>query len=254
MYYCLISSLAELSLATDARRIDFSNLRAEISNDLSSKDRKAMELLYTYYDVENLLAALRASDLPHNELGNLSKDQIQAEIKSDETPDEPFVSLLPHAVRSSLDLYLGRVELGEDDEPLHDIERALLMAFYRQCDAQSCRFLKEWAEADRCIRNTVAGEQYAIGEPCSDEKEQSWWSDLQTVMDTEDFVEREHKMDALRWNLADELSQGHYFDIDATLNYVIKLNILQRWAYLNKDFGRERFEAIVKNFTDNISI
>ncbi|MEG0162525.1 MAG: DUF2764 family protein, partial [Mucinivorans sp.] len=74
------------------------------------------------------------------------------------------------------------------------------------------------------------------------------------VISTTDFVEREHKMDALRWDLVDELTEGHYFDIDTVLGYIVCLNILQRWAYLNKEFGRTRFDKIVKSFTEKITI
>lgn len=254
MYYCLISSLSELSLSCDARRINFTTVRAEIAEDLSARDRSAVELLYAYYDVENLLAAMRGSDLPHNELGNLTHEQILAEIEAKGSDDEPFVSLLPWAIRRSLDLYQGRIEADEDAEVISDIERALLMDFYRQCEASKVKFLERWATADRSIRNVAAGAQYAVGSMDEDYKEQSWWAAMSEVLSTVDFVEREHKMDALRWDLAEELSAGHYFDIDAVLAYVVCLNILQRWAYLNKDFGRERFEKIVKNFTDKITI
>lgn len=254
MYYCLISSLAELSLSSDARRIDFTALREQIVEELSARDKLVVELLYAYYDVENLLSALRASDLPHNELGNLTLEQIQMEITAPGTDDEPFVSLLPRAVRQTLDLYQGREEMGEEMEPIADIERALLMDFYRQCESSRSAFIKAWASADRRIRNEIAGVDYAVGELYDDDREQSWWSGLADVLATADFVEREHKMDAVRWDLVDLLTEGHYFDIDAVLGYIIKLNILQRWAYLNKEFGRERFEKIVKNFTEKVTI
>lgn len=254
MYYCLISSLSELSLTSDSRRIDFAAVRGEIAADLSVRDRRAVELLYAYYDVENLLAAMGDSDLPHNELGNLTREQIVAEIAAEGSDDDPFVSLLPSPIRRSLDLYQGRVEADEDTPPISDIERALLLDFYRQCEASGVEFLERWAAADRSIRNLAAGAQYAVGELDEDYKEQSWWVAMSEVLSTTDFVEREHKMDSLRWDLAEELAQGHYFDIDAVLSYVVCMNILQRWAYLNKDFGRERFAKIVKNFTDKVNL
>ncbi|MEG0467464.1 MAG: DUF2764 family protein [Mucinivorans sp.] len=254
MYYCLISSLAELSLATDPSRIDFAQVRADIAGELSASDKKAVELLYTYYDVENLLSAMRGSDLPHNELGNLTREQIEQELTTPGTEDEPFVSLLPGAIRRSLDLYRGRVEVDEDTPKVEDIERALLLDFYRQCESSKVVFLSRWALADRSIRNTIAGSEYAIGQELVDVKEQSWFPALQAVISTTDFVEREHKMDALRWDLVDELTEGHYFDIDTVLGYIVCLNILQRWAYLNKEFGRTRFDKIVKSFTEKITI
>ena len=254
MYYCLIASLAELSLQTDAARIDFAAVRREIADELSARDRRSMELLYGYYDVENLLAALRGSDVPHNELGNLSKEQIEAEIAAEGTDDEPFVSLLPSSIRGALDLYLGRAaQDGDDDEAVERdqmaLERTLLSAFYRECQTSPSAFLRAWADADRTMRNVVAGADAAVGDQPEDYKESSWWAGLEDVLSTKDFVEREHKLDAVRWELTEELAAGRFFDLDALLAYAVKLNILQRWAYLNKQVGRDRFEAMVKKFT-----
>ncbi|MEG0655509.1 MAG: DUF2764 family protein, partial [Mucinivorans sp.] len=120
MYYCLISSLAELSIGQDPRQIDYAAVREEIAQQLSASDARAMALLYTYYDVVNLLSAMRDSDLPHNELGNLSHEEIVAEIAASGTDDEPFVSRLPGAIRGSLDLYQGRSE-SEEPFPVDDI-------------------------------------------------------------------------------------------------------------------------------------
>lgn len=258
MYYCLIASLAELSLQTDAARTDFAALRQEIAGELSARDQKAAELLYGYYDVENLLAALRGSDVPHNELGNFSAAQIAEEVAAEGTDDEPFVSKLPTAVRGALDLYLGRVAVEEDEEQIErdqmSLERGLLAAFYRACEASSSGFLRRWADADRTMRNVVAGADFAVGELSEEYKESSWWAAMDEVLTTKDFVEREHKMDGVRWEVSDELATGHYFDLDAVLSYIVKLNILQRWAYLNKQTGRDRFGAMVKKFTANSTI
>lgn len=258
MYYCLIASLGELSLQTDAARTDFSAIRHEIAGELSVRDAAAVELLYGYYDVENLLAALRGSDVPHNELGNLSKEQIAAEIEAQGTDDEPFVSLLATPIRGALDLYMGRVAVDEDqvqvDRDQMALERGLLGQFYRACEGAKSDFLQNWAAADRTMRNVVAGADFMVGELPEEYKESSWWAGMEEVLATKDFVEREHKMDAVRWDLSDELAADHYFDLDAVLSYIVKLNILERWAYLNKQTGRDRFGAMVQKFTANSTI
>lgn len=258
MYYCLIASLSDLSLQTDVARTDFSAIRREIGGELSARDRAAVELLYGYYDVENLLAVLRGSDVPHNDLGNLSKEQIAAEIAAQGTDDEPFVSLLAAPLRGALDLYLGRVELDEEQQQIDRdqmaLERGLLGQFYRACESSSSGFLSQWATADRTMRNVLAGADFMVGELYEEYKETSWWGGMEEVLGTKDFVEREHKLDAVRWELSDELAAGHYFDLDAVLSYIVKLNILQRWAYLNKTTGRERFGAMVQKFTANTEI
>ncbi|MFI3298953.1 MAG: DUF2764 family protein [Rikenellaceae bacterium] len=260
MYYTLIASLEPYTLKTDTQSVNLLEVRSEVFENLSVKDRTEVELLYAFYDIENLLGQLTSSNIPHNPLGNLSAEQIAEEIaqspQSDQERDEPFVSSLPVSVRYGLDLVKGRVVI--EDEPaleygLHDIEKLLLSNFYEACNNSRNKYLKIWAEIDREIREVVAGEVIA-GD--GDATEEWWWAQLQGVIKTEDFVEREHKMDELRWDIAQNLIEpmgidgfSHEFDLSAVLSYLTKLNILQRWANLSKEIGRVRFEEMVGSFT-----
>lgn len=45
--------------------------------------------------------------------------------------------------------------------------------------------------------------------------------------------EAERSLDLARWNFLEELSFGHYFDLDFLIIYAYKLLILQRWERIN---------------------
>jgi hypothetical protein len=47
------------------------------------------------------------------------------------------------------------------------------------------------------------------------------------------ILEAESILDTGRWAKLDELSFGHYFDLDALIIYAYKLKILQRWEKIN---------------------
>jgi len=47
------------------------------------------------------------------------------------------------------------------------------------------------------------------------------------------ILEAEGILDAGRWAKLDELSFGHYFDLDALIIYAYKLKILERWDKIN---------------------
>ncbi len=262
MYYCLIASLEQYTLSSDARKIDFAELRGDIMGELSKTDLSAAELLYSYYDVENLLSALWKRSTPHNVLGNLSEEEIRAEIETKGSDDEPFVSKLPVSVRYALDLVQGRVEVEEEDATDYskiselDVEKLLLSNFYSLVAQSKCAYLKRFVELDRQMRSYIAGVEGAVGGYPEEPREQVWYTELSAVIETRDFVEREHKMDALRWRIAAELTEAggldglsHDFDIAAVLNYLIEINILHRWAMLSKEIGRERFKTMVASFT-----
>jgi len=57
--------------------------------------------------------------------------------------------------------------------------------------------------------------------------------------------EKERKIDAIRWNQAEELSTFDYFDINALLAYLVKVNIVARWTRLDDKQGREMLHRLM---------
>ena len=51
--------------------------------------------------------------------------------------------------------------------------------------------------------------------------------------------------DAIRWNQAEELSTFDYFDINALLAYLVKVNIVARWTRLDDKQGREMLHRLM---------
>ena len=68
---------------------------------------------------------------------------------------------------------------------------------------------------------------------------------ITAVNDEQNLVEKEHKIDLVRWEQASELSGFDYFNINAILSYLAKINIVARWALLDPKRGREMFERIM---------
>lgn len=268
MYYCLIASLEQFTLQSDAHKIDFVELRAQIAQELTRTDSNAVELLGGYYDVQNLVAALSGHTVLHSAMGNLSANQVEQLLALD-SMDGDIDSEEPIYIAPKVGKMLGvirGVEENEDEDLVlsdklsrQEIETLLFDSYYRSVGDSSCGYLKRWVEYDRLMRLyiSVAGnEQELDNELLSEIKEQDWFSELKAVLETKDFVQREHKMDALRWEVAEVLTEPggvddklHDFDVAAVLCYLIKLNILQRWAMLSKEIGRERFEKMVNSFT-----
>lgn len=283
-YYCLIASLEEYSLDSSGQKLNPQEVRRMIKAELSSYDKKAVELLYTHFDIENLLRYATSSNLPFNQLGNLSQEQIAKEVDAtaswlvEDDDAEPFVSELPDSIALLVDRYKGRIPLNDDNEPtlgalsLSELETELYTQFYKLCDKSGNKFLKKWSLSDRTIRNIVAAtrakamamdpEKVVIGHGPWEEMIRSnaaadfglredfeWTSDVLSVLETEDFVEREHRMDALRWKITEALCEQEYFSIDVLLAYLIKVNIIHRWSALDPEVGRGRFGEIVETLT-----
>lgn len=61
------------------------------------------------------------------------------------------------------------------------------------------------------------------------------------------MLEAEKVLDGERWRFLDELSFGHYFDLDVLIIYGLKLLILERWEKINTaDKAKVLEETLVK--------
>lgn len=322
-YYYLIAGLPDYPLDIEGvvagtLRIDVPLIKQQIMGELSPADQRAVRLLYTYYDIENIIGYIRGSKLPFNQLGNLTQKEIALLV--DRTVDEAEGSgqLLPEelaerldrlAVPSSVRLLIDRFRVRTDEEqgvnleemaPLStdDLERELFITFYNTCGSgyagavgrwnELCptrsavpAFLRQWAECDRTVRNIVAaykGRQLGLDAETkagmivenNPELREAYLNSavadfgmkdtfpyaeaLIQVLETEDFVERERKLDQLRADIADTLAEQDYFGIGRVMDYLIRLNILHRWAVLDAERGRGTFRELVGGLTESDAI
>lgn len=264
-YYCLVAGLREYTLDQEAKGFDIEQIREEILTELSKRDAESMRLLYGYYDCENLIAA-RAGRAQHNPLGNLTADQVQ------EALEDP--KALPREVAEVVEAYRQSddEELDEEERKVDTsirFEKNLLEAYYRACSHSGSRFLKAWAEFDRTLRNiAAAASARALGRETAqvligggavvEQLRRSSAADfglrgelgyidtvLAAVNEEQNLVEKEHKIDLIRWNESQELSVYDYFNIDFILSYLVRMNIVARWSLLDKERGRRMFERLL---------
>ena len=262
-YYTLVAGFREYTPEADRKGFDAAAIRAEVFEALTAADRREAELLYGYYDCENL-SARRAGRTAHNALGNLTADEIAAELQQPSRLPEPLAAV----IRAFAD------PEGEDAETIETQQRfetALFTAYYDLCARSRSRFLREWARFDRTLRNITAAltartlgrpvEEAVIGhDETAEQLRRSSASDfglrgelpyldalLAAVGDEQNLVEKEHKIDLIRWNEAEALSVFDYFDINAVIAYLVRINITARWAALDPSRGRELFERLMSD-------
>jgi len=123
---------------------------------------------------------------------------------------EKFFSMCAELISAEdLEALKGRLK-DEAEGRYHDFETALrnelvrIRAQRKRLDASE--FLRRDGYADQWISHIAAG---ACRNP--------------SVMD------RERMLDLERWRFLDELSIGHYFDLEILIIYARKLSILERW-------------------------
>ena len=98
-------------------------------------------------------------------------------------------------------------------------------------------------EADKDVLMFPEDTQQAVLDAVADEFEEA--ADLETILNASDILSRERGLDDLMWEKIDSLTTFNYFDIDAILGFIAKLNIVSRWYRLDEQTGREMFKKLV---------
>ena len=125
--------------------------------------------------------------------------------------------------------------------------------FYLRALSHRDRFLREYFRFDLNVRNAkveylnrelgrAAGTDIFLTDENGFEEE----ARLGDVLGSGDILSREKGIDDLMWEKIESLTTFDYFDIDAILGFIAKLNIAMRWNRLDPETGRELFSRIVK--------
>ena len=74
------------------------------------------------------------------------------------------------------------------------------------------------------------------------------------IIETENLIEREKKIDELRWKKLEEMTFFNYFTVEAILSFIIKLMIIERWTILKKEAGKDFLPSMLDAFTEKIKM
>ena len=266
-YYCLVAGLREYTLDSERKGFDAMKMRDEIREELVGNDKMLLDLLYTFYDIENIIN-IRNERSSFNQLGNFTQEQLTEELAN---PQE-----LPQFIADTITAYKNKGREGADVDDDIDtsvpFETSLWASYYCQCAASDNIFIRQWYCFDNQLRNIctayTAREQ---GRPVAEElignddvtyalsrssaadfglkNEVSFIDTLLSILSTKDIIEKEHRLDLLKWDYSEELTTFEYFTINKVLSYLTKINIIQRWASLNKEIGREMFDRLLGELT-----
>ena len=265
-YYCLVASLREYTLEADKKGFDARAVIDEIREELSKSDRNALELFYGYYDIENIIG-LKAGRSRFNVLGNFSREELEQQLARPTALPQYVTEVLRAYADPENEEAVGRVDLSLP------IEHNLFTAYYKACAESGCGYLRAWAEFDRTLRNVCAA--YAArrsdkdvdnvvvgGGVIAEALMRSSAADfglkgeldyldevMAAVTDEQNLVEKERKIDRIRWSMSDELAEKDYFNINTILSYLSKLNIVQRWFSLDERVGRAMYDELIASLS-----
>ena len=271
-YYCLVTGLPELSLEDGKLSYTVANFKTEIYPELSKSDKKLVDLFYLKYDNQNLLALLKDKGAVVDEsLGNYSADELLdviASFKEETAPDKKF----PSYFYEFSELYLNTPE-----EERFGIEDKLHGFYYHYAMKCGNKFVSDWFELNLNVNNILAAmaarkykmdvAKVAVGTNFVAEALRSsnardfgladdleYFEQLTRINDTVDLVEREKKIDLLKWNWMEDNTFFNYFTIEKIFVFLMKLEMIERWVSLDKEKGNEMFRKLIDQLKDEVQI
>ena len=149
--------------------------------------------------------------------------------------------------------------LSEKDQQLVELmeegfnEESLGAEFYDKAAQSKNRFIREYFDFDGRLRNMKVdylakrlgkrGEDYVVELPEADFEE---GKQIVEILADADFVQREQKMDELKWEKASDIARMDYFNMNAILAFLVKAKTVQRWTELDAAKGQEMFKKLVQ--------
>ena len=271
-YYCLVTGLPELSLEDGKLSYTVENFKTEIYSELSESDKKLVDLFYLKFDNENLLTLLKDKEASvDTSLGNYSAEELLGIITSfreEKAPDKKFPTYLYD---------FAQLYLNTPDEERLGLEDKLHCFYYDYAIKCGNKFVSTWFELNLAVNNILAAmtaRKYKMDVakvPVGDNQvadalrtsnardfgladELEYFEQLVRINDTVDLVEREKKIDLLKWNWMEDNTFFNYFTIEKIFMFLMKLEMIERWVSLDKEKGNELFRQLIDQLKDEVQI
>lgn len=270
-YYCLVAGLPDISLDDGKLSYSVSDFKAELYPDLSAQDRKLIDLFYLKFDNMAILKLLKNKDTVIEDKGNFSAEellQLIEAVREGDTPDKKYPSYLVNFVSQYL-------QLSQDE--LYRADDLLAALYYSYGMSSNNAFIASWFEFNLNLNNILAAlaarkykmevSSVIVGATSICEQLRTsnardfglnetleYFEALQRIADIEELVEREKKVDMLKWKWLEDEFFFHYFTIERIFVFLMQLEMIERWISLDKEKGNELFRKMIQDLKNEVQI
>ena len=270
-YYCLVAGLPDISLDDGKLSYSVSDFKAELYPDLSAQDRKLIDLFYLKFDNTAILKLLKNKDAVIEDKGNFSAEellQLIEAVREGDTPDKKYPSYLVNFVSQYL-------QLSQDE--LYRADDLLAALYYSYGMSSNNAFIASWFGFNLNLNNILAAlaarkyklevSSVIVGATSICEQLRTsnardfglnetleYFEALQRIADIEELVEREKKVDMLKWKWLEDESFFHYFTIERIFVFLMQLEMIERWISLDKEKGNELFRKMIQDLKNEVQI
>ncbi|MBN2765963.1 MAG: DUF2764 family protein [Paludibacteraceae bacterium] len=269
-YYCLIAGLPDIHAEETKALTPLPELKKELLEQLSDMDAILLRLLFANYDNRNLLNWLDNKEANLHPAGNLSANDwsdLIALMREFEHPKDTRLMPYIHTFYNTF----SEEHIAEGSISREDYLSSLYYAYAMNCGNS---FLRKWFEFNLNINNLLTGiacrkhgfdtKSLIIGQNevantirlsnARDFGLSGMFDQLDTVMriaEEENLLEREKKIDALKWEWLEENTFFHYFGVEKILAFVLKVEMIERWKMLSIEKGSQVFRQMLSNLKES---
>jgi hypothetical protein len=272
-YFYFVAGLADLLFDSGKSFAGMLEFREELKKNLHPRDFHLVSLLFLPYDNKNLINFLEGSGDAWDQLGNFSKEDFEEQLR------------IIRAILKEEDIlpdYIARIMREwnglEEGMKVANIKKRLSEGYVNTVEASGNKFLKRWIRFEKDLNNIfiflnakslgidpaahMVGDDpftcelldlFRSGKDFSVSFEEDYVSDIFKIATESEFLERERKIDLLKWNFIDTITFFEYFNIDLILAYLVKYSIVLRWDRLNPETGREMLQKFITETESSIS-
>lgn len=271
-YYCLIAGLPDIQPEDSKIIAPMIHLKSDLMEQLSAADLELLKLLFARFDNDNWLKYIENKEAELNPLGNLNQEdlsQLLALMQEFENPKD--TRLMPY-IHKFYNTYNDEKFLSEGISH----EDYLSGLYYEFAMKNDNSFLKSWFEFNLNLNNiltAISCRKHGFDQKTlvlgNNEVAQSiktsnardfglggLFEQLDAVLrisEETDLLEREKKLDALKWNWLDENTFFNYFSIEKILAFILKIEMIERWKFLTVEKGTQIFRELLVGMKEGIA-
>lgn len=270
-YYYLVAGLPDVSLDDGKLSYTVDSFKSEIYPELSAKDRNLIDLLYLKYDNANLLLLLGDKDAVIEHEGLFSSEELLGVIETVKDGDIPDKKYPPYFYKFISEYF------NLTPEDLYKAGDILASAYYSYAMQCKNKFVSSWFEFNLNVNNiqsAMSARKYKLDvsavivgdtDICEALRTSNardfglndvlvYFDSLQRISEIDDLVEREKRIDLLKWNWLENESFFNYFTIERLFVFLLQLEMIERWISLDKEKGSELFRTMIHNLKNEVQI
>ena len=274
-YYCYIAGLPDIQIDNQKSIPAQEEILDELKQILSKDDMALLDLLRLRYDNVNLLKFLANRDAELNPLGKLTSQDWAELIELIDNSDERNPVRDARLLKYVLEFYTT-IRNEQSEEKIDFAEDFLAALYYKYGMQCKNKFVADWFEFNlninniltaltcrkygwdiksaivgdnvvaEVIRNSVSARDFNL------KAEIDYFDALVSISETANLLDREHRIDALKWNWLEENTFFSSFSIEKVLSFWLRCELMHRWDNLSMEEGAEIFRQMINDLKKDV--